>query len=77
MNNYIVTFYSHFGAMVYYKYLRDRRIVAKLMAVPRKVSSSCGTCVSYKYDTAIDIEDCELDSVYLDEEGMLTCIVKK
>ncbi len=43
--NYIVTFYSHFGA-VRYKKLCDRAgIAARMMPVPRTLSSSCGTCV--------------------------------
>ena len=42
---YIATFFSHYGAM-HCKKLCDRAsLPARLMPVPRKLSSSCGTCV--------------------------------
>jgi hypothetical protein len=84
MNKYIATFYSHFGAVLYYKALKKQGVSAKLMPVPRKVSSSCGTCVSYEHDSAIypgdrelDRElDCELDSVYLeDNNSFIDCAI--
>ena len=66
MNKYIATFYSHFGAMTYAKALKKQGIAAKPMPVPRKISSSCGTCVSYEHDAAAYVEDCELDCVYME-----------
>lgn len=48
MEKYIATFFSHFGATRYNKELQKFNIVCKLMPVPRSVSSSCGTCVSYE-----------------------------
>lgn len=48
MATYIATFFSHFGAIRFHKELRDRGITAKMMPVPRKVSSSCGTCVRFE-----------------------------
>lgn len=48
----IATFYSHFGAMRFKKDCDGRGIQAKLMPVPRDLSSSCGTCVRYESDTA-------------------------
>lgn len=45
MEEYIVTFYSHFGAMDYKKKCVREGITAKIMPVPRSLSSSCGTCV--------------------------------
>ena len=47
MNQYIATFYAHFGAIRYKKLLSEKGIEAKVMPVPRFLSSSCGTCVSY------------------------------
>jgi hypothetical protein len=64
MNEYIATFHSHFGALTYCKALEKQGIAAKLMPVPRKVSSSCGTCVYYEHIAPVDLADCELDSVY-------------
>ncbi|MGL5435858.1 MAG: DUF3343 domain-containing protein [Lachnospiraceae bacterium] len=48
MNQYIVTFYSHFGAIRFRKHLKQSGIQATVMPVPRSLSSSCGTCVSYQ-----------------------------
>lgn len=45
MSDYIITFYSHFGAMRYKKEAEQAGIPAILMPVPRYLSSSCGTCV--------------------------------
>ena len=47
---FIATFFSHFGAIRFEKNCRDNNIPAKLMPVPRTLSSSCGTCVSYESD---------------------------
>ena len=66
MNKYVATFYSHFGALSYYKTLKKQGISAQLMPVPRKLSSSCGTCVSYEYSSAVDLDGCELDGVYIE-----------
>ena len=48
---YIATFYSHFGAMRFKKSCEEAGCPAKLMPVPRDLSSSCGTCVRYESTT--------------------------
>lgn len=48
---YIATFYSHFGAVRFKKACQKQGYEAKLMPVPRFLSSSCGTCVSYEADS--------------------------
>lgn len=48
MSRYIATFYSHFGAMSFKKACEQMGYVAKLMPVPRNLSSSCGTCVRFE-----------------------------
>lgn len=48
---YIATFYSHFGAIRFKKLCDTRHLEAKIMPVPRNLSSSCGTCVRYSCDT--------------------------
>lgn len=45
---YIATFYSHFGAIRFKKLCEEKQIEAKIMPVPRNLSSSCGTCVRYE-----------------------------
>jgi len=77
MNRYIATFYSHFGAMLYYDSITKQGVSAKLMPVPRRVSSSCGTCVSYEHSATVDLDDCELDCVYKDIDGRLECVLIK
>lgn len=53
---YIATFYSHFGAIRYKKLCDGRGWTAKVMPVPRNLSSSCGTCVRYEHT-----ESCSID----------------
>ena len=44
----IATFYSHFGAIRFKKACDGMGWPARLMPVPRNLSSSCGTCVRYE-----------------------------
>ena len=46
----IATFYSHFGAIRFKKLCSESGYKAKVMPVPRTLSSSCGTCVKYEGD---------------------------
>ena len=77
MNEYIATFHSHFGALSYCKALKEQAIIAKPMPTPRKLSSSCGTCVYYAHSSAIDADNCELDSVFLKTNDTFACVIKK
>ena len=90
MSRYIATFYSHYGALQYCRALESLGVVGRPMPVPRRVSSSCGTCVSYEHDTAIDRDDCELECVYAECDepaggsggrgkagGALECVLRK
>lgn len=43
----IATFYSHFGAIRFKRSCDRDGIPAKVMPVPRNLSSSCGTCVQF------------------------------
>lgn len=45
---YIATFFSHFGAIRFKKLCQGRGWSARVMPVPRDLSSSCGTCVRYE-----------------------------
>ena len=44
----LATFYSHFDAIRMRRALGERQIEAKLMPVPRDLSSSCGTCLRFE-----------------------------
>lgn len=62
---YIATFFTHFGAGEYARRLRECRISCRMMPVPRKLSSSCGTCVRFlteNIDPFLQGED--LEGVY-------------
>jgi len=76
MNKYVATFHSHFGAFSYCKTLKMQGIIVKLMPVPRKISSSCGTCAYYENDEAVAIDGCELDAIYIKVDNNLKCVLK-
>lgn len=62
MKTYIATFYSHFGAIHFSKICQEINVEAKLMPVPRSLSSSCGTCVEFHNDNAL-LESIDSDEV--------------
>lgn len=49
---YIATFFTHFGAGEYARRLRKNGVSCRMMPVPRKLSSSCGTCVRFLAEDA-------------------------
>ena len=48
MMDYIATFHTHVAALKTHRSFRQKGIQARMAPVPRKISSSCGTCVFYK-----------------------------
>lgn len=44
----IATFYSHFGAVRFKRQCTEAGLKARMMPVPRDLSSSCGTCVRFE-----------------------------
>ena len=48
MNQYVATFFSHFGAVRFQRLCAEREYEAQLAPVPRSLSSSCGTCVLFR-----------------------------
>ena len=68
MNSYIATFFSHYDALTFFNFLKEKNIAAKLMPVPRKVSASCGTCVAFVSDLKIDFSGYELEAIYIETE---------
>ena len=73
---YIATFFSHFGAIRFEKNCKSKNISAKLMPVPRTLSSSCGTCVSYEnnvYNISEEISDEIEQIVEVLEDGYKEC----
>jgi hypothetical protein len=67
---FIATFYSHFGAMRCKKECDKAGISARLMPVPRMLSSSCGTCVRIEAERAEDIPRSEeSEQIAAEQEG--------
>ena len=61
----VATFYSHFGAIRFKKLCEGRGWPARVMPVPRDLSSSCGTCVRYRSDDAHpEAMDEDVEAVY-------------
>ena len=48
MIQYIATFHTHLAALKTHRSLTKLAVEARMAPVPRKISSSCGTCVFYK-----------------------------
>lgn len=65
MNQYIATFHTHLAALTTARALGAEGIPAKMMPVPRKLSSSCGTCVRYEAGEAcLPAMDADVERVY-------------
>lgn len=68
---YLVTFYTHYGAVRFHKYCQKTGIPAKMMPVPRALSASCGVCVRFEAVCAPQITEHEdMERCYaVSEEG--------
>ena len=75
---YIATFFTHFAAVNFSRHLKGTEKKPMLMPVPRKLSSSCGTCVKFLLEEDIEqfvqsgIFDEDVDTVYLVEDDSYT-----
>lgn len=73
--NYIATFHTHLSALRSCAALKSRGINGRLAPVPRRISSSCGTCVLYQgEDMALEAMDRDLEAVWQAEAGEYTCL---
>ena len=62
---FVATFYTHAAALLTNRRLQRQGIESRLGPVPRKLSSSCGTCVQYMADDAkLELMDTDVESVY-------------
>ena len=65
MNEYIATFHTHLSALLTSRTLTELGVPARMMPVPRKLSSSCGTCVRYLAEDAnLSAMDEDVEAVY-------------
>ena len=65
MREYIATFHTHLSALLTSRSLTALGIRAQMMPVPRKLSSSCGTCVRYlSEEPNLSAMDTDTEAVY-------------
>ena len=64
MNEYIITFHTHADALLAHRALAPVCADARMMPVPRKLSSSCGTCVRYESETPVKALLAEFEAIY-------------
>lgn len=65
MERYVATFHTHLAAMRTCAALKKDGLEAKLAPVPRRLSSSCGTCVFYQgEDPRLEAMDWDVEAVY-------------
>ena len=65
MKEYIATFHTHLSALMTSRTLTGMGVQARMMPVPRKLSSSCGTCVRYQADgPLLEAMDADVEGVY-------------
>ncbi len=63
---YIVTCHTHLSALLTCRSLKDHGVEAQMAPVPRKLSSSCGTCVYCKTEKLDrSLLDGDTEAVYL------------
>ena len=74
MISYLATFYTHHDALTFFGYLKAQKIPAKMMPTPRKVSASCGACVRYTTELAVDFDAHDIEAVYTESAGVYTKI---
>ena len=65
MKEFIATFHTHLSALMTSRTLTGLGISARMMPVPRKLSSSCGTCVRYLAEEPnLSATDEDVEAVY-------------
>ena len=70
MKDYVATFHTHLSALLSFQALQGQGVAARMMPVPRALSSSCGTCVRYQaQEDCRELLDQDAEALYLEEEG--------
>lgn len=68
--NYVATFHTHLSALLSYQALAGAGVRARMAPVPRRLSSSCGTCVRYEAESdRRELLDRDAEAVYEAEDG--------
>ena len=79
MKEFIATFHTHLSALMSSRSLNGAGAKAGMMPVPRKLSSSCGTCVRYlAEEPLLDAMDVDVEAVYeVVGREEYTCLMEK
>ena len=65
MKHYVATFHTHLAALLTHRKLGQTGIASRMAPVPRRISSSCGTCVFYDAQTpCLEQMDKDTEVVY-------------
>lgn len=65
MNEYMVLFFTHSGAIKFGRKARKEDFPCELMPVPRQLSSNCGVGAKIQYNGTIDsLVDEEIEKIY-------------
>ena len=65
MREFVATFHTHLSALMTSRNLNAHGARAGMMPVPRKLSSSCGTCVRYvAEEPLLEAMDEDVEAVY-------------
>lgn len=69
MKKYMITFFTHSGAILFDRMCKKENINCELMPVPRKLSSNCGigaeVITDISINNLIDEEDEEIEKIFL------------
>ena len=66
----LATFHTHYGALRFNRHCKTNKIPAKMMPVPRELSSSCGVCVRFNAACApAPAEHEDMERCYVIAEG--------
>ncbi len=65
MHQYIATFFTHFGAVRFSRMLKEQGVDCNVMPVPRRVSSSCGSCVRFTAASEASLRTEDVEGMYL------------
>ena len=74
MREFIATFHTHLAALMTSRNLNGHGARAGMMPVPRKLSSSCGTCVRFECDEDTEIHSDDLEQLFRLDGEELTMI---
>ena len=70
MEEYILTFFTHYDAISFARQLRKQNCEVELAPVPRSLSSSCGTCACFAMEERqLDLSSFEYEQLFMRQGG--------